>query len=198
MRVSREQMARNHTEIVAKAAVLLRERGIDGLSVVDLMQAAGLTHGGFYRHFSSKDALVAEATTAAFASIADRIEGAITTRGPRAALQDYVADYLSPEHIARPGVGCPIAAYGTDVARQGAVVREAYAKGLERICSAIASCFADPPAQNRRRAREIVSTMVGSVVTARATGDQELANGYLAAARASVDRLIAAGNLRSN
>ena len=61
-------MARHHKEIVAKAATMLRERGIDGLSVADLMQAAGLTHGGFYRHFASKDALVAEATTAAFAS----------------------------------------------------------------------------------------------------------------------------------
>lgn len=191
-------MARHHEEIVAKAATLLRERGIDGLSVADLMQAAGLTHGGFYRHFASKDALVAEATTAAFASFVERIERNIAAKGPASALRDYVADYLSLGHVASPAVGCPIAAYGTDVARQGASVREAYAQGLDRMCAAIAGCFADPPARGRRLAREIISTMVGAVVTARATGDDQLTKAYLASARAAVDQLIARGTLKSN
>ena len=198
MRVSRETMARHHTEIVAKAAVMLRERGIDGLSVADLMQAAGLTHGGFYRHFASKDALVAEATTAAFASIAERIEQGVATDGPASALRKYVADYLSLGHIANPGVGCPVASFGTDVARQGEAVREAYANGLDQMCSAIAGCFADPPAQSRRLAREIITTMVGTVVTSRATGDPRRMKSYLASARATVDQLIARGTLKSN
>ncbi len=191
-------MARHHEEIVAKAATMLRERGIDGLSVADLMQAAGLTHGGFYRHFASKEALVAEATTAAFASIAERIERDVSKAGPESALRDYIADYLSLGHVAKPAAGCPIAAYGTDVARQDASVREAYAQGLERICSAIAGCFADSPAQSRRLAREIISIMVGAVVTARATGDQQLTKSYLTAARATVDQLIARGAFRPN
>jgi TetR/AcrR family transcriptional repressor of nem operon len=191
-------MARHHKEIVAKAATMLRERGIDGLSVADLMQAAGLTHGGFYRHFASKDALVAEATTAAFASFVERIERGTAKIGPASALREYVADYLSPGHVANPAAGCPIAAYGTDVARQGASVREAYAEGLDRMCSAIAGCFADPPARSHRLAREIISTMVGAVVTARATGDQQLTKSYLAAARATVDQLIARGTLKPN
>jgi TetR/AcrR family transcriptional repressor of nem operon len=191
-------MARHHKEIVAKAATMLRERGIDGLSVADLMQAAGLTHGGFYRHFASKDALVAEATTAAFASFVERIERSIAKNGPAFALREYVADYLSLGHVANPAVGCPIAAYGTDVARQGASVREAYADGLDRMCSAIAGCFADPPAQSRRLAREIISTMVGAVVTARATGDRQRTKSYLAAARVTVDQLIARGTLKPN
>ncbi len=189
-------MARHHTEIVEKAAVMLKDRGIDGLSVADLMQAAGLTHGGFYRHFASKDALVAEATTAAFASIVARIERGVVKNGPASALGDYVADYLSLGHIANPAAGCPVASYGTDVARQGAVVREAYAQGLDRMCSAIAGCFSDSPAQSRRLAREIISTMVGTVVTARATGDQQLTKSYLAAARTTVDQLIARGTLK--
>ena len=150
-------MARHHTEIVAKAATMLRERGIDGLSVADLMQAAGLTHGGFYRHFASKDALVAEATTAAFASFVERIERGIAKNGPASALRDYVADYLSLGHIANPAAGCPIAAYGTDVARQGPPIRDAYARGLDRMCLAIAGCFADAPARSQRLAREILS-----------------------------------------
>lgn len=198
MRVSRETMARHHTEIVAKAATLLRERGIDGLSVADLMQAAGLTHGGFYRHFASKEALVAEATTAAFASIAERIEQGIAKHGPAAALRDYVGDYLSLAHIANPGVGCPVASFGTDVARQGEAVREAYKNGLDQMCSAVAVCFADPPAQSRRLAREIITTMVGAVVTARATGDPQLTKSYLASARATVDQLMERGTLKPN
>ena len=191
-------MAQHHKEIVAKAAIMLRERGIDGLSVADLMQAAGLTHGGFYRHFASKDALVAEATTAAFASFVERIERGVATDGPACALRDYVSNYLSLGHVANPAAGCPIAAYGTDVARQGTSVREAYAQGLDRMCSAIAGCFADPPTQSRRLAREIISTMVGTVVTARATGDQRLAKSYLAAARGTVDQLIARGTPKPN
>ena len=191
-------MARHHEEIVAKAAIMLRERGIDGLSVADLMQAAGLTHGGFYRHFASKDALVGEATTAAFASFVERIERGIEADGPASALRSYVANYLSLGHVANPAVGCPIAAYGTDIARQGPSIREAYAQGLDRMCSAIAECFSDSPAQSRRLAREIISTMVGAVVTARATGDQQLTKSYLAAARATVDQLLARGTLKPN
>lgn len=198
MRVSRETMARHHQEIVAKAAIMLKERGIDGLSVADIMQAAGLTHGGFYRHFASKEALVADATTAAFAVIVERIERGAAKDGPASALRDYVTDYLSLAHVANPAAGCPIAAYGTDVARQGAPVREAYAQGLDRVCSAIAGCFADSPARSRRLAREMITTMVGTVVTARATGDQQLAKSYLAAARTTVEQLMAHGTLKPN
>ena len=198
MRVSRETMARHHQEIVAMAAIMLKERGIDGLSVADLMKAAGLTHGGFYRHFASKEALVTDATTAAFASIVERIERCAAKTGPASALRDYVADYLSLAHVANPAAGCPIAAYGTDVARQGATVREAYAQGLDGVCSAIAGCFADSPARSRRLAREMITTMVGTVVTARATGDQQLAKSYLAAARTTVEQLMAHGTLKPN
>jgi TetR/AcrR family transcriptional repressor of nem operon len=113
-------------------------------------------------------------------------------------LRDYVADYLSLGHVASPAVGCPIAAYGTDVARQGASVREAYTEGLDRMCSAIAGCFADPPARSHRLARDIISTMVGVVVTARATGDNQRTRAYLASARAAVDQLIARGTLKSS
>jgi TetR/AcrR family transcriptional repressor of nem operon len=191
-------MARHHEEIVAKAASMLKVRGIDGLSVADLMQAAGLTHGGFYRHFASKEALVAEATTAAFASVAERIKRGAAKDGPASALRDYVADYLSLAHVVNPAVGCPIAAYGTDVGRQGAAVREAYAQGLDRVCSAIAGCFADSPTRSRRLARDMISIMVGTVVTARATGDQKLTEKYLAAARSTVEQLIARGTRKPN
>jgi TetR/AcrR family transcriptional repressor of nem operon len=191
-------MDRHHKEIVAKAATMLRERGVDGLSVADVMAAAGLTHGGFYRHFASKEALVAEATTAAFASIAERIEQGVSKDGPAAALRAYIVDYLSLGHIANPGIGCPVASFGTDVARQGDAVRAAYTNGLDQMCAAIAGCFADPPAQSRRLAREIVTTMVGAVVTARATGNPQLMKSYLATARATVDQLIGRGTLKSN
>jgi TetR/AcrR family transcriptional repressor of nem operon len=196
MRVSRETMARHHEQIVASAAAMLKERGIDGLSVADLMQSAGLTHGGFYRHFASKDVLVAEATTAAFAAIIERLN-ANAAKGSRAcALHDYIAEYLSPGHVETPAAGCPIAAYGAEIFRQSDVVREAYAEGLDGVTTAIANCFAEPPAHGRRLAQAIISAMVGAVVTARAAGNHKVTKSHLAAARSTVDRLVASGTLK--
>src|ERR1700754_5116788 len=98
-RVSQAQAQENRRKVVHTAARLFRERGIDGVSVADVMAAAGLTHGGFYRQFASKEALVAEAVAQAFAEQAERLTG----YDNRAA---FVADYLSPAHRDDPGPGC--------------------------------------------------------------------------------------------
>src|SRR5437868_1880760 len=106
MRMSKEAMARHHDEIVAGASRMLRERGIERTSVADLMQAAGLTHGGFYRHFDSKDALVAEAAQ----SIYDNLVQGLTTKAEKLgevdAVADYVEKYLTRQHVSHPGAGC--------------------------------------------------------------------------------------------
>lgn len=196
MRVSREIMARHRQDIVGAAAVMLRERGIDGLSVADLMQSVGLTHGGFYRHFPSKEALVAEATRAAFDEIIARLAAATTKSGAAAALRAYVGAYLSLDHVEQPRIGCPIAAYGADIARTGTAVRDAYSDGLERLTSALALSFEGTPAQTRRLAQAILATMVGAVVTCRAAGDEKLTKSTLAAARSAVDDLIAGATVR--
>ena len=112
MRMSKEAMARHHDEIVTAASRMLRERGIEGTSVADLMQAAGLTHGGFYRHFDSKEALVAEAAQ----SIYDNLVQGLATKAEKMseveAVADYVGKYLTRYHVSHPGAGCVMAALG--------------------------------------------------------------------------------------
>jgi TetR/AcrR family transcriptional repressor of nem operon len=183
MRVSREVMARHHREIVATASRMLRQRGIEGLSVADLMQAAGLTHGGFYRHFASKDALVAEATAAAFSGIRERLAEWTSSKGSKAALDEYVAEYLSQRHVEAPGNGCPIAAYGAEVARESDVVRAAFNEGVEPLVAWIADGLAGPAPRRRARAIELLTMMVGAIVTARAAGSGAIAGEVLACAR---------------
>jgi len=190
MRVSREAMARHHDEIVAAASKMLRRRGIDGVSVVDLMQAVGLTHGGFYRHFESKDALVAEATTTTFKSMIEMLEARTARMGAKAALAEYVADYLSNRHVESPEIGCPIAAFGADAAREDGPVRGVFASGVSQLLTWIAGGLSGPQAQRRARAAKLLSLMVGAIVTARATGDARLSRGILSSTFQQAERLL--------
>jgi TetR/AcrR family transcriptional repressor of nem operon len=189
MRVSRETKARHHQEIVQHASVMLRARGIDGLSVVEIMQAAGFTHGGFYRHFESKDALIAEAVLAIFDGIADRLEGEMTAKGAKAGVAEFAARYLSLAHVQNPGSGCPIAAFGTDIGRQSMQVRTAYTRGFERMISLLAQGMEGRPSSRRNKARTLIMLMVGTVVTLRASDQSEGSMELLTVARQFVHRL---------
>ena len=192
MRVSQEVMDRHHAEIIEAASRMLRARGIQGLSVVDLMQAVGLTHGGFYRHFASKDVLVAEATAATFKVIAAAFDEHMEKSGAAATLADYVAHYLSPEHVASPELGCPIPAYGGDIARESALVRAAFAAGYEPMLDRIGRGLACPPQKRRARATELISLMSGAIIAARAAGNDALTRSILAASRKRATELIRA------
>jgi len=176
-------MARHHQMIVDAAAKMLRRRGIDGMSVADLMQDVGLTHGGFYRHFVSKEALVVEAMTATFDEMIRRLEPQDVTTSASAALDAYVSVYLSMGHVEHPELGCPIAAYGTDVARESDAIRQAYTAALERLLATIAKGLPCSSAKRRARASELFSLICGAVVTARASGETALARSILATAR---------------
>src|SRR5436190_2362941 len=116
MRVSREQAGENRERIVAAASRLFRQHGFDGVGVDAIMKKAGLTHGGFYGHFKSKDDLAAEALTRAF-------ERSTETMSPFTDLKSYVTAYLSEEHCAARGEGCGMAALGSDIGREGTKVR---------------------------------------------------------------------------
>src|ERR1700753_1491769 len=120
---------KNHQRIVEVAPRKLRESGIDGPGVAEIMKEAGLTHGGFYKHFDSRDDLVAEAVDAAIeqgrARLEERVEGA---EDPLAAFLD---GYLSADHRDEPGTGCPVVALGADVTRSGDRVRAAYRAQVE-------------------------------------------------------------------
>ncbi|HEX3501354.1 MAG TPA: helix-turn-helix domain-containing protein, partial [Stellaceae bacterium] len=116
MRVTKEKAAENRERIVAAASRLFREKGFDGVGLDAIMQRAGLTHGGFYRHFGSKDELAAEAVSRGLAVAAARQDA-------YPSLADLVAGYLSPAHRDNCGGGCVVAALGPDIARQGPAVR---------------------------------------------------------------------------
>jgi len=183
MRMSKEAMARHHNEIVEAASRMFRERGIEGTSVADLMQAAGLTHGGFYRHFESKEALVAEAAQ----SIYDDLVQSFATKAEKASdaevVADYLEKYLTRYHVSHPGAGCPMAALGVEAAREPADVQRVFANGTQRTIDKLSAGLSGTPAERRAKAIRTVASLVGAVVIARAVGDGALSEEVLAANR---------------
>src|SRR5258707_11199679 len=116
MRHSKSAKAKTHERIVTVASKKFREKGLAGIGIADLMKEAGLTVGGFYKHFKSRDALVAEAVGSALDRWKDRID-ATAAGGPRFTYESLVDDYLSEAHRNYPGMGCPVAALAGDLAR---------------------------------------------------------------------------------
>jgi TetR/AcrR family transcriptional repressor of nem operon len=163
-RVSQAQAQENRKRIVETAARLFRERGVAGVSVADVMAEVGLTHGGFYKQFASKDALVAEAIGQAFGDQRGRLDTVDR--------ETFVREYLSPEHRDSPGDGCPAAGFGGDLAHEerGSAAVPAYAEGIEQY----ADWLGDLPS---------VATLVGAMMLARATAGTEISDRILAEAR---------------
>lgn len=167
MKVSKAQAAENRQGILDAAARLYRERGLTGVGVADITRDAGLTHGGLYRHFASKDVLVQEACTKAFDWSIPVLDG----ERPHATVGDRIQRYLSPEHRDAPGSGCPVAALAVDAARAGGGLSEVFAQGIERNIQRFAQLLADgaadagsgatPSPQDRARAIHVLATMVG-------------------------------------
>lgn len=169
MKISREQALANREKVLETASGLFRERGFDGVAVADLMRAAGFTHGGFYNHFPTKDALSAEALTRAFDEMAD----------VRARVGDFgevLSGYLSPAARKAPGRTCPAAALAGDVARQPEPVREAFAGGVEGMIES----FTAQLGGDRDRAVVLLSKIVGALMLARGAPDGPLADELLA------------------
>ena len=178
-RATQAQAQQNRQQVVAAAARLFRERGVQAVSVAELMAAAGLTHGGFYKHFPSKEALVGEATGQAFRELGDRL-GATEQAQPGEARDALIDYYLSPEHRDDAGHGCPTAGLAADVAREPAdsPARVPYASGVEG--------FAQWLGDDGDEDLVTLSTMVGALLLARATAGTEVSDRILAAARASL------------
>ncbi|WP_353155539.1 TetR/AcrR family transcriptional regulator [Herminiimonas fonticola] len=186
-RVSREQADLNRAAIENVSAKLFREKGFNGVSVADLMAAAGLTHGGFYGHFSSKDELAAAACAQAFSHASERWEKRVSdAKDERSALQTIVDNYLAHKNITDIGNTCPGPSLAVDVAREplDKPVHAAYLAGTRELLEILASlCPSDDAAMRRQTALAQWSTMVGAMMLARATRGDPLADEILAAAR---------------
>ncbi|MGO4685090.1 TetR/AcrR family transcriptional regulator [Hyphomicrobium sp. 2TAF46] len=190
MRLSRDAKAQHHEEITSAASRMLRERGIERTSVIDLMQAVGLTHGGFYRHFKSKDELVASSTLKAFEEVVQRFEKRTVEAGPKYALIAYVLEYLSDLHRNDPSLGCMVSACGADASRQSAIVREAFTNGISKVLELAADGLSCPEEKRAERAIELGGLMLGALVMARATNDADLSETILAEARRRALQII--------
>jgi TetR/AcrR family transcriptional repressor of nem operon len=186
MKVSREQAAQNRDRIVEAAAQLFRERGFEGIGVADLMKEAGLTHGGFYGHFSSKDDLIAEASARALARSLDLLSD-VPDRASGDPLSAIAGAYLTSTHRDNPGTGCLLAALGSDVSRQRSAVRRAV---TDHVRSAVELLGRLVPGKSRtarrRKAISTYATLVGAMVMARAVDNRELSQEILDAGRASI------------
>lgn len=186
-RVSKEQTDLNRTAIEQASSKLFREKGFNGVSVADLMAAAGLTHGGFYGHFASKDELAAVACATAFSEASARWEERMKpTTNEQQALYAIIDGYLSSQKVRDVGSGCPGAALTTDVAREplDKPVRAAYVAGTEELIEILASLCTSPEATVRRKtALAQWSMLVGAMAVARATEGYPISNELLAVAR---------------
>ncbi|MER6004032.1 TetR/AcrR family transcriptional regulator [Nonomuraea angiospora] len=180
-RASRVQAQENRKRIVETASRLFREQGTH-VSVADLMKAAGLTHGGFYKQFASKEALIDEATTHAFGELTQRHTAALEQHTGRldAAQQALIDAYLSAEHRDDPGDGCPVAGLASDMAREPGN-REAHRVYTKGVCD-----FADWLATEDQDGITRLCTMLGALLLARATKDSPLSEEILTAARAAL------------
>lgn len=175
MRVTQEQMRDNRQRILTEASRLFREKGYDAVGVAEVMKAAGLTHGGFYGHFASKEDLLAHA-----------IEHAAAEKtGSGTSLQAFLAAYLSQDHRDAVAGGCPIAALAADVRLRPASARSAMTAGIRSNIASVEAALPDPATKNRRR--EAIGThaaMLGALILARAVDDPALSDEILAETRA--------------
>ncbi len=186
MKVSRAEAAQNRERIIEVAARLFRERGFDGIGVAELMNFAGLTHGGFYGHFASKEDLMAQACARALEGSLDALHQ-VAERGGGNALSAVASAYLSPAHRDRPGEGCALAALGAEAARHGSPVRGAFTQGVRSLADRLTRLV---PGKSKRAKREralaIFASMVGALVLARAVDDAELSEEVLQSVLASI------------
>lgn len=190
-RVSRAQTEQNREQILDVAARLFRERGFEGVSVADLMAEAGLTHGGFYGHFASKEALAAQACTRAIEQSSARWDKIAQDQpDPEKALREIIESYLSERHRDQAGLGCPGAALAADVGREpnAPEVRAAYAAGVRRRVDTLCALGPRTGSKKARRKQALATcaTLVGAVLLARATKGDPISEEILEAARSSL------------
>ena len=187
MKTSKEQVARNRERILEAASEGFRKHGFGGLKVADLMKEAGLTHGGFYGYFDSKDDLAVAACEAALKGQGDRLR-AVKDGDPAVELPAYFERYLSRRNRDNPENACLFPALSAEVSRQGAPVRAVFTDGLKDYLAALAALSdRDAGGGIPKNAIAILSTLVGAMLLARAVDDEAYSDSLLDAAREALN-----------
>ena len=182
MRHSKTEKANTHQRVVAVAAKKFREEGLTGIGIADLMKEAGLTVGGFYKHFKSRDALVAEAVGSALELWQRQVDSA-ASGGPPVTYESLVDGYLNETHRDHPGVGCAVGALAPDLARTSkrtrAVVTQKIRNNIELLATLIRGTNGKGSGTARSRAIMTYCALVGAIGMARAVSDEELSREIL-------------------
>jgi TetR/AcrR family transcriptional repressor of nem operon len=184
MRYRPEHKAEIHQKIVKDASRRVRAEGLTGAAVSAVMRDAGLTHGGFYKHFGSKDELLLASLEEAFCEISDRLARAGKQSPPGTAWKAIVKTYLSPEHLAHPEFGCPVAALAPELARADKRMKSGILTQLAGYKSQILPLMPGRRATDKERAYFIIfSTMIGAIQIARIQPDPATREKVLSTAR---------------
>jgi TetR/AcrR family transcriptional regulator, transcriptional repressor for nem operon len=184
MRVSKHQAAENRARIIEVASQQFRQKGFDGIGVADVMKNAGLTHGGFYGHFASKDDLIAESCDAAMRRSAEKWL-AFAQGDPESALAAITSSYLAKNHKGDLANSCTMAMLAPDIARQGGTVQTRFTEGTKRLLEILSNLVsAQSKAKKRQKALATMAGLVGAVVLSRAVDDPEFADEILNAGQA--------------
>lgn len=173
----------SHERILQAATRAIRRSGYAGTGVADIMREAGLTHGGFYAHFASREAMLAEAADRAGAETVTFLEQFATAAPPQDAYHALLKTYLSRAHVERAETGCPVAALGSEMPRQASEVRQAATRRIKDMIDLVARHAPDGgKPDGRRKALATTATMIGALILARAVDDRQLGDDVLAAA----------------
>jgi TetR/AcrR family transcriptional repressor of nem operon len=191
MRYDAEHRQQTRDKVVRKAAEVVREFGPDKISVAELMAKVGLTHGGFYAHFKSKDDLVREAISHIFNERNEALKKILEDEGPAEGLSGYIDMYLSTPHRNRRDKGCPMAALIGDLARMPIAVRKRFDADIQGQADLIAGALtAMKQPQPDALAASVLAEMIGALAIARAVSDDETSNRIIEAARTNVKARI--------
>lgn len=187
MRYAETHKEDTHKALLKAAALQLREKGPDRLSVTGVMKSAGLTHGGFYAHFKSKDALLNETLADVFVRARHRVERLLEGLPPKHALATYIDFYVGQRHRDDPASGCPVTALSSDMPRQSKKFRAAFETGLKGMVDMLAKRMAAAGvADAEKLAPSILSAMAGAVALSRTISDRTLSDEMLASTRAGI------------
>ena len=195
MRYAESHKQETRQKVVRAAAAAVRAKGPDGVGVAEIMADVGLTHGGFYAHFPSKEALVAAAVEEAFGQSRRRFTRMTEGMRPDQALAAFVDAYVSTEHRSNPQRGCPISTLTNDLPRQGPMVRAAFDAGVESLIARLEAWLPEQgPVARRSLASSLLAEMAGAVAVSRAVSDAALADQLLEASRTRIKARAGVGH----